>query len=155
MIVFLATYTGGSSMKTWQEAADDCTAAGTTLPIPRSEADVHALCTSSPYKHVWTGIIKGAEPNSYVNYLDQSPAPYLELIGNCATCNCPYCTSPNPNKEDEKCMALLCYEGSQNQYTYMNLPCDFRGTNRINFCEKLRKYLFKKFLSHNQALGIQ
>ena len=135
MIVFLATYTGGSSMKTWQEAADDCTAAGTTLPIPRSEAEVHALCDSAPDTFIWTGIIKGAKPDIYVNYLDQSPAPYLYL-------------KYNPNMEDQKCMALVCYEGDSKQYTYMNLPCDagnlinFWG-NLINFCEDPRKYFLK------------
>ena len=154
--VFLATapmYTGGYTdpipMDNWQEAADRCTAAGKTLPIPRSEAEVHALCTLSPNSYVWTGIKKGAQPNSYINYLDQSPAPYMELIGNCATCNCPHCTSPNPNRVNENCMALLCYAGVQNQYTFMNLPCNRRGTNIFNFCEDPRKYLFKTLLILN------
>ena len=78
---FLATYTGGSSRKTWQEAADMCTAAGTTLPIPRSKAEVHALCALAPrLGYIWSGIIKEAQPNTYINYLDQSPAPYFKYV---------------------------------------------------------------------------
>ena len=92
---------------------------------------MHALCTLSPDTYVWTGIIEGAEPNSLVNYLDQSPAPYFIT------------TIKDLNMEDQKCMALFCYEGHSKQYTYMNLPCDAGGSNLINFCEDPRKYFLK------------
>ena len=138
----LVTHSDGSSMKTWQQAADLCTGQGTTLPIPRSEAEVYALCSSSPNTYIWTGIVKGEEPDSYISYVDQTQAPYLEFIGNCSTCNCEFCTDPNPVDEDKECMALLCYTGVQNQYTFMNTKCDTMGTNYINFCEHRRKYLF-------------
>ena len=139
-------------MKTWQEARDLCTAAGTTLPIPRSEADVHALCAThyasmhtEPHHYVWTGIIKGSEHNSFINYLDQSPAPYLtpDLIHDYDDINSVY------SYDNYKCMVLQCadspgtYIPSQN--TYFNVGCDGRFDTFNNFCEDPRKYLFEKY----------
>ena len=142
---FLVTYTRGTLIKSWQETKDMCTASGTTLPIPRSEAEVHELCDvhvtrlskmEEVYEgrlymknmghmgYVWTGIIEGAEPNSYKSYFDQSSVLYTNL-------------RPYNEYMDGKCMAVDCWNTWISRYKFRYLPCT---QNIINFCEEPRKY---------------
>ena len=123
-MVFLATYTSNVK-QSWQEAADLCAAEGKILPIPRNKEDADALCALAPYEcFISIGIRKGAQPKSYINYLDGSPAKYRPI----AT----FTIVPS-----FQCFALMCFNSVSNPYKFANVRC---GENMVNFCENPRKY---------------
>ena len=135
-------YTLGSYGYTWQEAADLCEARGETLPILRSALELEEICALSPDTYVWLGITKGAQPDTLINYLDQSPAPYLE--------NLLIVREGSPGN----CMSLVCfpenttiYGGTYGwvygKYGYLNVwECDMKRTYQNYVCENPRKFLF-------------
>ena len=107
------------------------------LPIVRSQSDVDAICALSPddnEQYIWLGIIQGAQPDTLINYLDQSPAPYLEnlLI---------------KNDPGSLCMSLVCFPGNTSRYgkygTLRVWSCDGGHWLYHNYvCENPRKFMF-------------
>ena len=137
--------------QTWLETADMCTGARMTLPIPRSEAEVSAICASvhdkirllafpPPRILIWTGIITGAQPNSFVNYMDQSAvrAPYgiARTYGHWSS---------------NDCISLICTETG---YGYTISDCTSNSTpdDQFNFCEDPCKYPFENLILYEEKL---
>ena len=123
-------------MQSWWQSAAMCAQEGKTLPIPRNEEDADALCALAHSAFgiecfISIGIRKGAQPNSYVNYLDGSPAQYRPI----AT----FSLVPS-NKAKYSCFALMCFNSPSDPYEFANVVCDTDTRLMRNFCENPRKY---------------